>query len=413
MNDNQKFSISRTFLLGFGFLGVSVIWSLYNAYVPIFLKKSFNLNSTVIGFIMTIDNIFAVLLLPYLGALSDRTNTRLGKRRPYILTGAPIAAVFLILIPFCNLYQNLALMMLVIVMMNLSMAIFRSPVIALMPDITPSKFRSQANGIINLMGGLGALLVYFAGKPLYDMNFSYPFIIGGFLMIISCMLVVIFIKEDYAPGNVNQENRISFKTSFNELLSNFKDVLEGEKSLLFILLAVFLWFVGFNSIETFFTSYAKYYLGMKESTGALILGFFSLSFMVTAISSGFIGSRIGRKNTIRIGLFIVMIILMSALFLKSFVILIIAFAVGGFGWALVNVNSLPMVLDMTNIEKAGGYTGLYYLFSQAANIAAPPLSGLFIDLFGYSSLMIFSSVLFLSSIIIIQFVKRGEVNERI
>jgi len=410
MNKKQAFSVSKTFLLGFGFLGVSVIWSLYNAYVPIFLKSTFGLRSSVIGTIMTIDNIFAILLLPFLGALSDRTRTRLGRRRPYILMGSTLALIFFVLIPHFNTMQILGLMMLTIILMNLSMALFRSPVVALMPDITPSKFRSQANGIINFMGGLGALLVFFGGKPLYDRRVSLPFLVGGLVMFSASMLVVIFVKEKLpdTDGDSSSE-KVSFKASTRELLANLKDVFAGEKSLFFILLAILFWFIGFNSIETFFTSYAKYHLGMKESTGALILGFFSVTFMVTSVASGFLGSRIGRNRTIRIGLVILVVILLVSLFVRQFLPLALVFMVGGFGWALVNVNSLPMVVDMTTLAKVGGYTGLYYFFSQAANIAAPPLTGVLIDAFGYASLMVFSSTMFFLAFFIMSFVKRGEV----
>ena len=162
MEEKVIFNKKKIFILGFGFFGVSIIWAMYNAYVPIFLK-SFKLTSFIIGIIMTVDNIFAILLLPFLGALSDRTRTRLGRRRPYILAGAPLVMLFFFLIPYARLFENLALMMFTIILMNLSMAFFRTPVVALMPDITPSHFRSQANGIINFMGGLGALLVFFAG----------------------------------------------------------------------------------------------------------------------------------------------------------------------------------------------------------------------------------------------------------
>jgi len=290
------------------------------------------------------------------------------------------------------------------------MALFRSPVVALMPDITPSKFRSQANGIINFMGGLGALLVFFGGKPLYDRRVSLPFLVGGLVMFSASMLVVIFVKEKLpdTDGDSSSE-KVSFKASTRELLANLKDVFAGEKSLFFILLAILFWFIGFNSIETFFTSYAKYHLGMKESTGALILGFFSVTFMVTSIASGFLGSRIGRNRTIRIGLVILVVILLVSLFVHQFLPLALVFVVGGFGWALVNVNSLPMVVDMTTLAKVGGYTGLYYFFSQAANIAAPPLTGVLIDAFGYASLMVFSSTMFFLAFFIMSFVKRGEV----
>ncbi len=408
----KGFNVGKTYLLGFGFLGISIIWALYNAYVPVFLKETFHLESSVIGFVMTIDNIFAILLLPYLGALSDKTNTKLGRRRPYILIGAPLAAVFFMIIPFVNFYQNLGLMMLVIILMNLAMSLFRSPVIALMPDITPSKYRSQANGIINFMGGLGALLVYFGGKPLYDKSISLPFIIGGIIMLLASLLVVIFIKEPEISEITEKEEKVSFKKSFSSLMDNIKDVVKGEKSLFFILLSILFWFVGYNAIETFFTSYAKYYIGIKASTGALILGFFALTFMLTSLIAGSIGVKFGRNKTIKIGLTIVAIIMFSSLFLHGLAILITLFVIGGVGWAFVNVNSLPMVVDMTTLEKVGGYTGLYYFFSQAANIIAPPLSGIFIDIFGYQSLMLFSSSFFVLSIITMMFVKRGEVVEK-
>ena len=406
----ERLSAGRTFLLGLGFFGVSVIWALYNAYVPIFLKENFNLRSTIIGLVMTIDNILAILLLPYLGALSDRTRTHLGRRRPFILVGSALALVFFLLIPAANAFQRLGLMMLTIVAMNLSMALFRSPVIALMPDITPSRFRSQANGIINFMGGLGALLVFFGGKPLYDRRPSLPFIVGGLVMFASSLLVVIFIREP-APAR-EEAGRSSLADSFRALGANLKDVFAGEKSLFFILLAILCWFIGYNAIETFFTSYAKYHLGMKESTGALILGFFSVTFMAASLGAGFVAVRLGRNRTIRIGLLAVGATMVLALFLKSFLPLAAVFAVGGLAWSLVNVNSLPMVVDMTTLEKVGGYTGLYYFFSQAANIIAPPVAGVLIDAFGYASLMVFASVLFVAAFFIMSLVRRGEVAER-
>jgi maltose/moltooligosaccharide transporter len=407
MSEPDRYSMPRTFLLGFGFLGVSIIWAMYNAYVPVFLKDNFDLPSTVIGFIMTIDNVFAILLLPFLGALSDRTRTRLGRRRPYILGGSVFAAVFFILVPFANDARSLGLMMGTIVLMNLSMAFFRSPVIALMPDITPSRFRSQANGVINFMGGLGALLVYFGGKPLYARSVGLPFFVGGLAMFAVCLLVVLFVREP-DPGPVENTKNGVLRDSFRELVGNLRDVFKGEKSLLAILCAILCWFVGYNALETFFTSYAKFHLGIPESTGALVLGFFSVAFMVSAIAAGYLGSRLGRRWTIRVGLVIVTVVMISALFVKSFTLLSVAFVVGGIGWGLVNVNSLPMVVDMTTAAKVGGYTGLYYFFSQAANIIAPPAAGALIDGFGYPSLMVFSAVLFFAATLVIGLVRRGE-----
>jgi maltose/moltooligosaccharide transporter len=408
------FNWPRTFLLGFGFLGVSVIWSLYNAYIPVLLKDTFGLSSTAIGAVMTIDNVFAILLLPFLGALSDRTRTPLGRRRPYILVGSILAAVFFVLVPTALASRVLGVTMLAIILLNLSMALFRSPVIALMPDITAPRWRSQANGIINFMGGLGSLLVYFGGKTLYDTSLSLPFVVGGIVMLVACLLVVLFIREPPVTeiDAAEPAKSLSFGASARELGANLKDVVTGERSLLFILAAIFCWFVGFNAIETFFTSYAKFHLGIPESTGALILGVFSVTFMITAIASGFLGSRFGRRKTIRVGLVVVLAVMLLALLLKNKWQLMPVFAIGGFGWALVNVNSLPMVVDMTTLEKVGGYTGLYYFFSQAANIVAPPVAGALIDWLGYPSLMVFASVMFAVAAVIVSFVRRGDVERK-
>jgi len=421
----KEFKMSRLLLLGFGFLGISIVWPLYNAYVPIFLKD-FNLSSTAIGFVMTIDNIFAIILLPLLGVLSDQTRTRFGRRMPYILIGAPFAALTFSLIPLTRSWHVLWLMMLNIIFMNFFMALFRSPVIALMPDITPPEKRSQANGVINFMGGVGALLAYFGGKPLYDANFALPFYVGAILMLIACMLVVIFVKEDAKYRVRNSEEGVKFsnvyKKSYMDIKSNMKDVFASkDRSLLMMLLSILFWFIGYNAIETFFTSYAKYRIGISESTGALILGIFSLTFMLFSIPAGFIGAKIGRKKTMTIGLILLFLVILLTLLMglgiedKNLLTMVffIIFAIGGFGWAMINVNSLPTIVDMTTEEKVGGYTGLYYFFSMSANIIAPPLAGLFIDKVSYDTLLILSCVFFGLALITLQFVKRGDVKIKV
>lgn len=417
----KGFSFKNLLLLGFGFFGISLIWPLYNSYVPIFLKD-FKLSSTAIGFVMTIDNIFAIFMLPLIGVLSDQTRTRFGRRMPYILIGAPLAALTFALIPVTRIVQLLWLMMVNIIFMNFFMALFRSPVIALMPDITPSEYRSQANGVINFMGGLGALIAFFAGKPLYDKSFSLPFYVGAVILLISQLLVVLFIKED-EKYKVKRTDKLTvegvYSKTFTELKENLRDVFYSkEKSLLMMLLSIFFWFIGYNALETFFTSFAKFSLGIKESTGALVLGFFSLTFMLFAIPAGFIGAKIGRKKAMQIGLMIVITILALAFFsgilLNDVNVLtklyFLLFAFGGFGWAMVNVNSLPTIVDMTEEEKVGGYTGLYYFFSMAANIIAPPLAGIFIDNIGYSTLFAVSITFLMIAFLTVQYVKRGDVN---
>jgi maltose/moltooligosaccharide transporter len=224
----------------------------------------------------------------------------------------------------------------------------------------------------------------------------------------SCSAPAVAGTSDPSPDT---KKPLSLAASAKELVGNLKDVFTGEKSLLFILLAIFCWFVGYNAVETFFTSYAKFHLGLTEKIGTQILGYFSAVFMITAIASGFLGSRFGRKNTIRIGLIVVAAVMLSALFIRSRWPLTAAFLIGGFGWGLVNVNSLPMVVDMTTLAKVGGYTGLYYFFSQAANIVAPPLAGALKDRLGWPSLMYFAAVMFVAAIVIVSFVRRGDVKK--
>ena len=167
----HPFSYGRIVLLGFGFLSITMAWSLFNSYVPIFLRQ-FLPSAAVIGMVMSLDNIAGMTLQPWFGALSDRTKSRLGRRLPYLVVGMPLAAVAFALLPLAT---SLLLLILAIVAVDLSMSLFRAPTIALMPDVTPPEERSRANGIINFMGGVGALLALFGGAWLYRLDPSYPF----------------------------------------------------------------------------------------------------------------------------------------------------------------------------------------------------------------------------------------------
>lgn len=400
----MEFKYLRIFLLGFGFFGISIIRALYNAYIPIFPRGTFKMSRTATGFIMTIDNLFAVLLLPFLGALSDMTRMKLGRRKPYILLGAPSAAIMFALTPVAREHGNLALFMGAIVLMNFFMAPFRSPVIAFMPDITPSEKRSQANGIINFMGGLGALLAYFGGKALYEINYAYPFYFGAVIMLIANLLVVLFVPEPeecrVSGESISLRKPIS-KTShksFGELKENLKDVFAShEKSLFAILLAIFFWFVAFNSLETFFTSYVKYHLygipvGVPEtdltreieSTGSFMLGVFSLSFMLFAIPAGFISGRFGRKRTITLGLFVVIAVMLGAFFIGQ-----------SSGPSSPNLSG-PVIRSLLLLQPGGKPAGT-------------PLAGAFLDVIGYETLLPFAMVFFILALVTVQFVRRGDV----
>ena len=411
----MKFNYGRIFLLGFGFFGVSVIWSIYNAFVPLFLANKFNLEPAVIGFFMTLDNIAALFIQPAVGSWSDRLRTPMGRRMPFILIGAPIGAVAFGLIPIAAV---LPLFVACTTTLLLSMALWRTPVAALMPDITPSPFRSQANGIINFMGGVGAIIAFLVGASLYEINPAYPFWLGSGLVILAAVLVLLFVRE---PKEITSESEEK-----PALLASLGQVIrEKEKSALLILLAIFAWFVAFNAVEAFFTLYAVNHLRLPEADGSRLLGQLSLIFVIFALPSGYIGSRIGRRVTIMAGITLMFISLSLLYFLPiatltteltklpvlgvvpvtGLVLMLI-----GLAWSLININSLPMVVDMTDAARIGTYTGLYYLFSTLAAIAGPNINGWIIQLTGknYQNVMLAAPTFIVLAFVLMIGVRRGE-----
>jgi maltose/moltooligosaccharide transporter len=411
----MRFNYGKIFLLGFGFFGVSVIWATYNAFVPLFLANKFGLEPALIGFFMTLDNIAALFIQPPVGAWSDRLRTPIGRRMPFILIGAPIGALAFGLIPMASV---LPLFVACTSTLLLSMAFWRTPVVALMPDITPSQFRSQANGIINFMGGLGSIISFLGGAVLYKMSPNYPFWLGSALVVIAALLVFFFIKEP----KVYEDNQERKPGMLEALRAVFDD---PDKSALRILLAIFFWFVAYNAVEAFFTLYANKHLGLEEADGARLLGQLSLIFVIFALPAGYIGSRFGRRRTIMTGLSIMILCLLLMYFLPvstlvtqltKLPVLGIVPVVGlvlmlaGAGWALININSLPMVVDMTTLERVGTYTGLYYLFSTLAAIAGPNINGWIVQLTGrdYSSIMVIGPIFMLLAFFMMAGVRRGE-----
>jgi Na+/melibiose symporter-like transporter len=411
----MRFNYGKIFLLGFGFFGVSVIWATYNAFVPIFLSEKFGLQPALIGFFMSLDNIAALFIQPPVGAWSDRLRTPIGRRMPFILIGAPIGAIAFGLIPMAAV---LPLFVACTTTLLLSMAFWRTPVVALMPDITPSQNRSQANGVINLMGGIGSIIAFLGGAKLYEINPAYPFWLGSGLVILAALLVFLFIREPKVNEDSHEEQP-SMITSLRTVLT------DPDRSALRVLLAILFWFVAYNAVEAFFTLYAKNHLLLSESDGTRLLGQLSLFFVLFALPSGYIGSRIGRRITISIGIVIMTLCMLAMYFipvatlttvLTKLPILGVVPVVGvilmaaGIGWACININSLPMVVDMTTLTYVGTYTGLYYLFSTLAAIAGPNINGWIIQLSGkdYSTTMIAAPFFMVLAFIMMLGVHRGE-----
>ncbi len=372
--DQNKLSYRKTIFIGLGFLIIMATWSLYNAFVPIFLKR-FVAGETLIGLIMTLDNIAAITLQPYFGALSDNTYSRFGHRMPFMIIGIPIAALFFALIPLAD---NFWLLLVFIIIMNLAMSVFRSPTVALMPDLTPSPLRSKANGVINFMGGIGAILTYGLAARLYELNPAFPFILFSLLLLVILLAFLLKLREPERPRTGEQ---IKIWQIVGEIFRT------RERRILYILLAIFFWFFGYAGVETFFTLYGKNYLLIKESTAAQALLFFSLTFVIFAIPSGFLAGKYSRKKIITIGI-IGLIVVFSGLALTGDLLVIrLVLLIGGIFWAFININSYPMVVDQAG-DKIGAYTGVYYFFSTIPAILAPVFVGFLIERLGYGILFI-------------------------
>ncbi len=412
----KKFNYGRIFILGFGFFGVSVIWSIYNAFVPLFLDGKFGLTAGWIGFFMTLDNFAGLFIQPPVGAWSDRLRTPLGRRIPFILIGAPIGALAFGFIPLASI---LPLFVVCTSTLLLSMAFWRTPVVALMPDVTPSRYRSQANGIINFMGGLGALVSFFIGSKLFAMNQAFPFWLGSGLVIVSALMVILFVKEPKEYEDIPKEKTPGLIESLKMILK------EKESSSKRVLLAILFWFISYNAIDAFFTLYGVKHLGLSESESAFQLTFISLLFLIFALPSGFIGSRIGRKTTILMGILLLgstivllgiipadnlNLILTTVPLIGNIRLVSTLLMVAGIGWAFININSLPMVVDMTEDARIGTYTGLYYFASTLAAIIGPNVFGWIVQLGGnnYNLLMVFSPIFMLIAFIMMLGIRRGE-----
>ncbi len=397
----MKLDYQKTFLLGFGFFGISLIWSVYNSYVPIFLRE-YKLPLSLVGLVMTFDNIAGITIQPYVGFLSDRTRTRFGRRMPYLMVGAPIAALFFALIPVLHLSVPIfGLLMATIIIMNIAMAVFRTPTVALMPDIIPSPLRSKANGIINLMGGLGTTLAFLGGAFLYRADRGLPFYLGAILMLAAVAIVVLVIRE---PREYEEDakGQVGVVSTIREIFSS------QERSALFILLAIFAWFLGYNAIETFWTTYGKEFLGIAESTAAAMLTYVSAAFLIFALPAGFVATRFGRRRTILAGLTALLVFVLGGYFTTNMTYLTVMLIIAGIAWALININSFPMVSDVAPAGKIGSYTGLYYFSSMLAAIVSPPVAGGLMDLLGHRVMFLFSALSMLLAMVCMLQVKRGE-----
>jgi MFS family permease len=426
----MRLNYARTFLLGLAFCGLQILFAIYNAYMPLFLQSGrdgfaegaqiaggFGLGAGATGLVMSLENLAAILILPFIGALSDATPSRLGRRKPYLLVGVPITALAFAALPLL-LGQPLWLFMLVALVFILFVDVIRTPIIALMPDITPSPLRSQANGVINLMGGLGAVLAFVIGGALFRDSAWAPFAFGAAALVVGCFIVVALVPVPSSldlprpPGGLLAHARAAVSAeggAFGEL----RAIARGrERSPLLLLGAIFCLFVSYGALTVFFTSFAADTLAVPRGTEAQLLTFFALAIVVFALPAGLAGARLGRRTAMVAGA-LVMAATFVAIGLSSDLLVIrVLLVVAGLGWSLVGVNALPMVLDCAppGADRIGVYTGIYFIATQTADVLGPTLVGLLLDLGGrdYRMMFAYSVAALLVAVVLMARVRRGE-----
>ena len=450
----MKLNYKRTVLVGFAFFLISAFWQAYDAIIPLILTNHFGLPQYASGTVMSFDNILAVFMLPLFGALSDKVNSRYGRRTPFILVGTLVAVVAFVGLTFIDNYQLakvvaegipaleqgtlsdeafaelvrkatveitlqnplpfigfIATLLLVLV----AMATFRSPAVALMPDVTVKPLRSKANAVINLTGTAGGILVLALGmvfatsKKLY-MEYT-PYVIAVVsVMLVGLIVFLLTVKEVPWAKEMEEDTVRLGLVETDEETGEKRKLSRGElRSLLLILASVALWYIGYNSITSKYSVYATNILGFNFNLTLIIA---QAAAIVSYIPVGFIASRFGRRKTILAGV----LILASAFLIGYFVtpktpelLMYPVFILAGIGWATINVNSFPMVVELSRGGDVGKYTGYYYTASMAAQIVAPILSGVLYDLIGMRHVFFPFGALFVAlSFVTMLFVRHGD-----
>ena len=407
----MKLNYKRTILVGFAFFLICAFWQAYDTIIPLILTNKFSMSQTYSGVIMALDNIFAVILLPIFGKISDRSSLRLGRRTPFILFGTLLAAVAF---AFIGRIDKLPLFIGVLLVVLLAMSTFRSPAVALMPDVTVKPLRSKANAIINLMGTFGGMIVLLLASPFHTSepgktDFAAYIVTVCGIMLIALGIFLLTVKEKKWAQEMEEDTK-KFDCDEETKVRNEVGKLTKEQSLslILILASVALWYIGYNAVTSKYSVYASNVLGVSYSTTLLIA---NAAAIVSYIPVGIIASKIGRKKTIIAGVVMLAVAFAAAAFMDngvSPIVMDVFFALAGIGWATINVNSFPMVVELAKAGDVGKYTGYYYAASMAAQVVTPIFSGFLMDKIGMKILFPYAAIFVALAFVTMFFVKHGD-----
>lgn len=414
MEDIMKLNYKRTFLIGLAFLSISAFWYMYDNVIPLILRNSFGLGETVTGAIMAADNVLALFLLPIFGSLSDKVKSPIGKRMPFVVFGTALAFIFIMVLPYADNTRNMVLFVGGLFALLITMGTYRSPAVALMPDLTPKPLRSKANAIINLMGAVGGVFTLVMIKVLVGggetPNYYPLFLAIGLFMVISVAVLFVTIKENKLRKEIDaNEEEEAEETKVESSAKSSKLPKDVKRSLIFILLSVAFWFIAYNAVTTAFSRYATHVWGLEGGGYADCLLIATVAAIISYIPIGIIASKIGRKKMILIGIVLLGGCFLAAGFYSTYHwSMVIFFGIIGFAWASIGVNSYPMVVEMSSAGDVGKYTGLYYTFSMSAQVITPILSGFLLENVSYRTLFPYSVAFCVLAFITMSQVKHGD-----
>lgn len=427
----MKLNYKRTLAVGFAFFLICSFWQAYDNIIPKILTDKFGMEQVWSGAVMALDNVLAVFLLPLFGAVSDKYSGRLGRRTPFILIGTIAASIGIVVLSLaddlqlskldgrdpwevtCENPQILVLFMLILLFVLVSMSTFRSPAVALMPDVTPKPLRSKGNAIINLMGSAGGIIVlvlgmvFGTGKPENaQMSYTGFFAVIAGLMLAALLIFMLTVREKKWAA---EADRINSKLDSEEITGKGGKLSRDElKSLILILASVVLWYMGYNAVTSKYSVYAGSVLGLDFNLTLIIA---QAAAIISYIPVGIISSKLGRKKTILAGVIMLGSAFLCASFMRegsSLIVMNCLFALAGIGWATINVNSYPMVVELAKSGDVGKYTGYYYTASMSAQIVTPILSGAFLTFGGMTTLFPYAAIFVAGAFVTMLFVKHGD-----
>ncbi len=431
----MKLNYKNTIFVGLAFMSIIAFWQLYDNVVPLLLTTTFHLSEDVTGIIMAADNVLALFLLPLFGKISDRTQTKIGKRMPFILAGTLIVAVLVNLLPIIDNgfysgetspFFGLVPFVVILGMILITMSVYRSPAVALMPDITPKPLRSTGNAIINLMGAAGGIIYLAFTAVMYPkskteglehVDYQLLFVFMSIFMVLCVFVMYKGINEPVltkANEDLEKQHPEWDLTETNPSTGSSRLPADVRNSMIFLLISIALWYIGYNAVTTWFTTYIKVIMGEGLGGASTCFLVANVGAIISYIPIGYAASKFGRKKMIYFGT-----LLLAASFGVCYVLtttadsvtvpMYITFALVGVAWASISVNSLPMAVEMCKGSDLGKYTGLYYTASMAGQVVTPILAGYLLKNVSYKILFVYATVFSFLSFVTMTQVKHGDV----